>query len=124
MMPSNDELVTAFQDALAGNSDAFAAGLAPGAVVWHNHDRQEVDAIDNMAAVDMLSQIVDNVVTESRLFTPIDGGFLLQYVTNGNVKSNGKPFEMHNCLIVQTNADGLITRIEEYVDPTVGAQLS
>lgn len=123
-MPSNDELVTAFHDALAGNGDAFVASMAPGAVIWHNHDRKDVDAIDNMAAVDMLSQIVDEIVTESRLCTPIDGGFLYQYVTRGKVRSNGNPFEMQNCLIVHTNADGLVTRIDEYVDPTVGGQLS
>ena len=29
---------------------------------------------------------------------------------------------MHNCLIVTTTDDGLISRIDEYVDPTVGAQ--
>ena len=40
------------------------------------------------------------------------------------VRANGNPFEMQNCLIVHTNADVLITRIDEYVDPTVGAQLS
>jgi ketosteroid isomerase-like protein len=123
-MPSNDDLVAAFQDALAGNGDAFVAGLAPGAVIWHNHDRKDVDAIENMAGVNMLSQIVDDPVTESRLFAPIDGGFVLQYVTRGKVSANGNEFEMHNCLIVHTDADGLITRIDEYVDPTVGAQLS
>ena len=123
-MPSNDELVTAFHDALAGKGDAFVASMAPGAVIWHNHDRKDVDAIDNMAAVNMLSQIVYDLVTEARLCTPIDGGFLYQYVTRGKVRANGNAFEMQNCLIVHTNADGLITRIDEYVDPTVGAQLS
>lgn len=123
-MPSNDELVAAFQDALAGNGDAFVASLAPGAVIWHNHDRQDVDALQNMAAVNMLSQIAEDLVTESRLHTPIDGGFLYQYVTRGRVRANGNAFEMQNCLIVHTNTDGLITRIDEYVDPTVGAQLS
>jgi ketosteroid isomerase-like protein len=123
-MPSNDELVAAFEGALAGNGDAFVASMAPGAVIWHNHDRKDVDAIDNMAAVNMLSQIVDDLVTETRLCTPIDGGFLYQYVTRGKVRANGNPFEMQNCLVVHTNADGLITRIDEYVDPTVGAQLS
>ena len=103
-MPSNDELVAAFQDALAGHGDAFVKGLAPGAVIWHNHDRQDVDAIENMAAVDMLSQIVEDLVTESRLCTPIEGGFLLQYVTRGKVRSNGNAFEMQNCLVVHTNA--------------------
>ena len=123
-MPSNDDLVAAFHDALAGNGDAFVASMAPGAVIWHNHDRKDVDAIDNMAAVNMLSQIVEDLETETRLCTPIDGGFLYQYVTRGKVRANGNPFEMQNCLIVHTNADGLITRIDEYVDPTVGAQLS
>ena len=123
-MPSNDELVAAFGNALAGNGDAFAAGFAPGAVIWHNHDRQDVDAIENMVMVNSLSQIVEDLVTESRLYAPIDGGFLYQYVTRGKVRANGNPFEMQNCLIVHTNADGLISRIEEDVDPTVGAQLT
>ena len=124
-MPSHEELAAAFDAALTGGEpDAFVAALAPGAVVWHNHDHNEVDALENMAAIAMLSQLVDDLATESRLCTPIDGGFLYQYVTTGKVRSTGNPFEMQNCLIVHTNADGLITRIDEYVDPTVGAQLS
>ena len=124
-MPSNEAIVDAFDDALTGNGgDGFVAVLAPGAVVWHNHDRNDVDARDNMAAVDMLSQIVDELVNERRLFAPIDDGFVLQYVTRGKVRSNGNDFEMHNCLIVHTDGDGLVTSIDEYVDPTVGAQLT
>ena len=124
-MPSNEEIVNAFDDALTGKGgDGFVAVLAPGAVIWHNHDRQDVDARDNMAAVDMLSQIVDDLANERRLFAPIDDGFVLQYVTRGTVKSSGNAFEMHNCLIVHTDADGFVTSIDEYVDPTVGAQLS
>ena len=72
-MPSTDELVAAFESALAGDGDAFVAGFAPGAVIWHNHDRKDVDAIENMAAVDMLSQLVDDLATETRLLAPIDG---------------------------------------------------
>ena len=30
-------------------------------MIWHNHDRKEVDARENMAAVDMLGQIVDGL---------------------------------------------------------------
>ena len=124
-MPSTDELVAAFDDAITGkDADAFVAALAPGAIVWHNHDRDEVDARENMAAIAMLGQIVDELENEHVLLAPIDRGFVLQFVTNGKVRANGNPFEMHNCLIVHTNADGLITRIDEYVDPTVGAQLS
>ena len=31
---------------------------------------------------------------------------------------------MHNCVVVLRGDDGLITRIEEYVDPTTGSQLT
>ena len=124
-MPSTDELVAAFDGAITGkDADAFVAALAPGAVVWHNHDRKEVDARENMAAIAMLGQIVDELENEHVRLAAIDGGFVLQFVTRGRVRANGNPFEMLNCLIVTTTDDGLISRIDEYVDPTVGAQLS
>jgi hypothetical protein len=124
-MPTHEAIADAFDDALTGKGgDDFVATLAPGAVIWHNHDRLDVDARENMAAVNMLSQIVDELENERRLFAPIDGGFVLQYVTRGKVRSSGNAFEMHNCLIFHTNGDGLVTSIDEYVDPTVGAQLS
>jgi hypothetical protein len=124
-MATHDEMLAAFDGALDGsNPDAFVAVLAPGAVIWHNHDRKEVDARDNMAAIGMLAQLVDELKNEHLLFAPIDGGFVLQYVTRGTVRSNGNAFEMHNCIIVSTNDDGMITRIDEYVDPTVGAQFA
>jgi hypothetical protein len=124
-MATHEEMVDAFGSALDGSDpDAFVGALAPGAIVWHNHDRKEVDARENMAGIGMLGQLVDGLTTESLLFAPIDGGFVLQYVTRGTVKSNGNAFEMHNCLIVTTTDDGLITRLDEYVDPTVGAQFA
>jgi ketosteroid isomerase-like protein len=124
-MPSTDELVAAFDDAITGkDADAFVAALAPGAIVWHNHDRKEVDARENMAAIAMLGQLVDGLANEHVRLAPIDGGFMLQFVTRGTVRSSGSPFEMQNCLVVLATDDGLISRIEEYVDPTVGAQLT
>jgi ketosteroid isomerase-like protein len=124
-MPSTDELVAAFDTAITGkDADAFVAALAPGAIVWHNYDRKEIDARENMGAIAMLSQLVDELENEHVLLAPIDNGFVLQFVTRGKVRSNGNPFEMQNCLIVTTTDDGLIRRIDEYVDPTVGAQLS
>jgi ketosteroid isomerase-like protein len=124
-MPSHQELAATFDDAITGKDvDAFVAALAPGAVVWHNHDRKEVDARENMAAIAMLGQLVDGLENEYVRLAAIDGGFMLQFVTLGTVRSSGKPFEMQNCLVVTTTSDGLMSRIDEYVDPTVGAQLS
>jgi ketosteroid isomerase-like protein len=124
-MPSTDELVAAFDDAITGkDADAFVAALAPGAIVWHNHDRKEVDARENMAAIAMLGQLVDGLANEHVRLAAIEGGFMLQFATSGTVRANGNPLEMQYCLVVATNDDGLGTRIDEYVDPTVGAHRS
>ena len=123
-MASTDEMVEAFAAALTGkDSDAFVGVLAPGAVVWHNYDRKVVDARENMAAVEMLGQIVDDASLETLKLAPTADGFVLRFVVHATVKGSGKPFEMQNAIVVTTD-DGLITRIDEYVDPTVGAQLA
>ena len=123
-MTNIDALVDSFVTALEGNgTEALAANMAPGAVVWHNHDRVEVDAIANMAGIGILGKLVqDAKFTTVRLAT-ISDGFVLQFVLRGTVTTSGKPFEMQNVVII-TTLDQRITRIDEYVDPTVGAQLS
>ena len=124
-MATHDQMATAFDAALTGGDpDDFVALLAPGAIVWHNHDRKEVDARENMAAIGMLGQLVENLKNERVLLSPTDNGFVLQFVVRGAVRSSGNDFEMQNCVVVTTTDDGLISRIDEYVDPTVGAQLA
>jgi ketosteroid isomerase-like protein len=124
-MATHDEIAGAFDGALeGGDPERFVALLAPGAIVWHNHDRKEVDARENMAAIGMLSQLVDNLKNERVLLSPTDTGFVLQFVVRGTVRSSGNDFEMQNCVVVTTTDDGLVSRIDEYVDPTVGAQLA
>jgi ketosteroid isomerase-like protein len=124
-MATHDQMAAAFDAALTGGDpDDFVALLAPGAIVWHNHDRKEVDARENMAAIGMLGQLVENLKNERVLLSPTDNGFVLQFVIRGSVRSSGNDFEMQNCVVVTTTDDGLISRIDEYVDPTVGAQLA
>jgi len=124
-MATHDQMATAFDAALTGRDpDDFVALLAPGAIVWHNHDRKEVDARENMAAIGMLGQLVENLKNERVLLSPTDNGFVLQFVIRGSVRASGNDFEMQNCVVVTTTDDGLISRIDEYVDPTVGAQLA
>ena len=124
-MATHDQMAAAFDAALTGSDpDGFVALLAPGAIVWHNHDRKEVDARENMAAIGMLGQLVENLKNERVLLSPTDSGFVLQFVVRGSVRSSGNDFEMHNCVVVTTTDDGMISRIDEYVDPTVGAQLA
>ena len=93
--------------------------------MWHNHDRKEVDARENMAAIGMLGQLVDGLKNE-RVLLSADRRRLRAAVRgarHGEARA-ATTFEMQNCLIVTTTDDGLISRIDEYVDPTVGAQLA
>ena len=123
-MADIDGLVESFISALEGNgTDAFTANLAPGAIVWHNYDRVEVDAFANMAAIDTFAKMVGDVKVDTVRLAPIPDGFVLQFALRGTVTASGKPFEMQNAIVVST-AGGKITRIDEYVDPTVGAQMS
>lgn len=122
-MATTEDLIDGFDRGITGDADAMLATFAPGAVVWHNFDRKEVDAVENMGAVTVLSQLVRDMSVERRRVEEFPGGFLYQFVLEGTVIASGNPFEMQNALVVSV-ADGLITRIDEYVDPTVGAQLS
>lgn len=122
-MATTEELIAGFDRGITGEPDAMVATFAPGAVVWHNHDRKEVDARENMASVTVLTQIVRDMSMEHLRVEEFPGGFLYQFALKGTVISSGKPFEMHNAVIASV-ADGLITRIDEYLDPTVGAQLA
>jgi hypothetical protein len=70
-MATHDQMAAAFDAALTGGDpDGFVALLAPGAIVWHNHDRKEVDARENMAAIGMLGQLGDNLKNERVLSAP------------------------------------------------------
>ena len=57
-MATTAELIDGFDRGITGDPDAMVATFAPGAVVWHNYDRKVVDAVENMASVGMLTQIV------------------------------------------------------------------
>ena len=96
--------------------------LAPGAVVWHNDDKVEIDAVENMKRLPGLHQLVDGVDVDVLQLEPLDSGWLQRFVLRGTVRSTGGALAAHNCVVVHL-ADGLITRIDEYVDPTLGAQL-
>jgi ketosteroid isomerase-like protein len=106
-----------------GESDDFLACLAPGAVVWHNHDDLEVDAIDNLKGIGMLQEMVDGVRVDVVRRAEIPGGEFAQVVMRGTVKATGRQLAGRNCLFV-FETDGKITRIDEYVDPTFVQQLT
>jgi hypothetical protein len=105
-----------------GDPEVLRRHLAPGAVLWHNSDDTAVDAAEAVGSVSGLHGLVDGVHVEILQRAPLPDGFLQRFVVRGTVRSTGGPLAAHNC-VVATTADGRITRMDEYVDPTFEAQL-
>ena len=123
-MADIDAIVRSLTDSLrTGSADAFVAYLAPGAILWHNDTRQEVDAETTLRGIGARLQLVRDREPEVLRVSPTRDGFVMQFALRGTVVASGSPFEMQNCIVV-TLADDRFTRIDEYVDPTVAAQLA
>jgi len=112
-------LVEAFE---AGDAGPILPHLAPGALTWHNHDNLDMDSAEGFASLAILRAMVDGLKLDVEEQLAIPGGVALRVVLRGTVKANGNELAGRNCLFLRI-ADGKITRIEEYVDPTFADQL-
>ncbi len=104
----------------AGDTEAAAACYADDAVVWHNTDGVEQTKPDNLR---VLSWLVGHTATRSYRDirrTVIDHGFVQQHVLHVGF-DGGRTADLPACVVVSV-ADGLIVRIDEYLDgAAVGA---
>lgn len=97
----------------AGDRDALGAVYADDVVVWHNTDQVEMTKEQNLASLDALA-----AMTTTRRFTDVrrhavDGGFVQQHVLHLDWGSGSG--SLPGCVVVQLR-DGLIARIDEYLD--------
>ena len=116
--------VRAINEALeSGSPDEAFTMLAPGAVLWHNDDKVDMDAAEGIARVKGLHELVDGVRVEVVQVEGLSSGWFQRIVLHGTVRSSGHALAAHNCALISIADDGRITRIDEYVDPTFLAQL-
>ena len=98
----------------AGDTEAVAACYADDAVVWHNTDQVEQNKADNLR---VLSWLVDHTAVRSYRDirrTVIDHGFVQQHSLHVGF-DDGRTADLPACLVVAV-ADGLVVRIDEYID--------
>ena len=105
-----DRLIGAIE---AGDREALGALYADDVVIWHNTDQVEMTKEQNLASLDALT-----AMTTARRFSDvrrhsIDGGFVQQHVLNLEWSSGSGA--LPGCVVVQLR-DGLISRIDEYLD--------
>jgi len=90
-------------------------------VVWKvaDHDR------DKERALRVLTWFINTTtdrryeILDRQLF---DGGFVQQHILHANGR-NGGSISMRVCIVIKMGANGLISRIDEYFDPTEIAPL-
>jgi ketosteroid isomerase-like protein len=99
---------------MAGDVEAVRSLYAPDAVIWHNIDRVEQSAEQNLRVLHWVVRHISNLRYEEVRRQRTEHGFVQQHVLRGSAP-NGHEVEVPACL-VGTVRDGRIVRLEEYLD--------
>jgi ketosteroid isomerase-like protein len=105
-------------DAIERGDYATVAGMwADDVLVWHSGDPKDNQ---RTRALKVIRWFMDVTTTRSyeildRQF--FDGGFVQQHILRAQ-RSDGVSIEMRVCIVIKVDAKGLITRIDEYFDPS------
>jgi ketosteroid isomerase-like protein len=105
-----------------GDLDALLSLAAPGAVVWHNNDAQDVPWEQTVQTIGWLHRAMPDISWEDVALWWTPEGFIWQVILRASTP--GGSIDAHLCMIVRVTADGLISRLEEYVDPAAFAPLT
>lgn len=97
-----------------GDKAAVAACYTPDVTIWHNTDRVEQSLDDNMAALGFFFSALTDRRYENVRLSAFEGGFVQQHVLTGRL-ANGGRLVWPACIICQVR-DGLIVRLDEYMD--------
>jgi hypothetical protein len=119
-----DKLAAAdrFKQASRGDDPAAMASIsAPGSVTWHNFDEVEVTPEQSARTGAWLRRQVPDLTWTDLATLPTSEGFVLRSVLTGSAP--GGALRLHSCLVVTLDDEGLITRIDEYLDTAQSAVL-
>lgn len=99
-----------------GDGPGLAALWDEGITVWRQGGGRERDKTRGLKVIQWF---IDS--TASRRYEVLDrqlfdGGFVQQHMVHATARAGGL-FTFRACLVVKVGANGLITRIDEYLDP-------
>jgi ketosteroid isomerase-like protein len=103
------------------DADAYRALCAPDAATWHNFDDAEVSTEQTVRTVAWLHRTVPDLAWTDVALYATPSGFVSQTIMSGTAP--GGALRVHSCVIVTLDDAGLVTRVEEYLDPTQTAVL-
>ena len=119
-MLTHDQIIDAadrlFAAISGGDVEAVSAMWADDVAVWHSGDERDNDKTRAMKVIRWYvgaTTYRHYEVLDRQVF---DGGFVQQHVLHSTT-SRGEDVALRVCLIVKIGDDGLIRRIDEYLDP-------
>lgn len=102
--------------------DVIRQCYASDARIWHNFDNIEQTVDQNLATLAwMVKRLPERRYVVLRR-EALSDGFMQQHILAGTAR-NGESVSMPACIICKV-ADGRITRLDEYLDPTGAAVLN
>lgn len=107
-----------------GDPEPLCSRLAPAAVAWHNTDNAEMSAHESLNGLAGLNDMVDDLHVDVTEQGELAGGGFLRFVIVGTMRATRWVVAAHNCVFVRFDSDGLVTRMDEYIDPKFSAQLA
>jgi len=104
-----------------GDGEAARSFYAPDAKIWHNFDDYEQTVDENLKTLAWMQRKLPVRRYNIQRREVLHDGWVQQHVMEATLP-DGKPFRMTACCVVKMK-DGLITRLDEYLDPAQAAVL-
>ena len=99
-----------------GDGDALAALWSEDIVVWRQGGGRERDKARGLKVIEWFVDATADRRYDALARRSFDGGFVQQHMVHA-AAHDGRPLQFRACLIVAVSPAGLITRIDEYLDP-------
>jgi len=110
--------VAAIQD---GDGEAVRAFYAPDAKLWHNTDNIEQTVDQNLKVLAWFVKTLPDRNYRVLRVEALPDGFVQQHVLEATLP-NGERWAMDACVVIKIE-NGLITRLDEYLDSAKSAAL-
>lgn len=106
----------------AGDIDTVRACYAPDAKLWHNTDNIEQTVDQNLRVLGWFARKLPDRHYRVLRREALKDGFMQQHVLEATLP-DGTPWKMSACVVVKME-NGLITRLDEYLDSAEAAALN
>jgi ketosteroid isomerase-like protein len=106
----------------AGDPDTVRACYHPDARIWHNNDGIEQTVDENMRVLRWFMRTLPDRHYRVLRVEALSDGFLQQHVLEATLP-DGTAWAMDACVVVRMK-DGLIVRLDEYIDSAKAAELT